>query len=276
MESKKTSYLADSKWIHTPWKTARKSSFDRLLDILAAGTNLMEESSHLENICPDHLLESTLKMIGRCWKLDAELETFYEDLENEVSGPLYWPEFCKPGSPTNDDETCMLFPVSFWYANLGVAYTCIVYWTVCIILWSGMVALYTVIDQISGANRAIQTPAEHRSPSKRCPICTNSLLLPPISLSLVADTMDPERLPELSYRADLLTPAHNICQSVEYFMQEEMMVQGPAMAVMPLSVIIETFKHQPIFCKEVAWARRMLERVQQRGVRIVQCLNPVK
>ncbi|RFU30305.1 hypothetical protein B7463_g6005, partial [Scytalidium lignicola] len=267
MDHKRISYLLDPKWIEIPWKKFPKLPYDRLIDILAEGTTIMAETAYYDDLCPVHLLQSSLNLIDRCWKLDFQLQEFYDELERMNSGPLFWAQPCKNDNPSDDSEASKLFPLSFYFCNLMVANTCMVYWTLCLILYSGMVALYSVMHQLSQLNLDIESFDPSAHPSPRCAVCTHSVAPASTPSPPFLKTTDPAQLPPLLHRSDFAATARNICQSVEYFMQEEMLVQGPAMTVMPLSVVIATAKEYPHLEKEIIWARGILDKVHERGLR---------
>ncbi|KAH8801752.1 hypothetical protein F5884DRAFT_527082 [Xylogone sp. PMI_703] len=270
MEKKCISYLAEPEWSEIPFKKIPKEPYDHLIDILGQGTGILAETAYFDHLCPGHLLQMTLNLIERCWKLDFQLQKFIERQKQGSSGPLYWPRSPQYTVLSEEVKEENLFPVSFCFDNLIVANTCVVYWAICLILWSGMLALYTVIYQLyqQGIDMAFLDPSVH--PNPHCPICTHTIAPPSNSSLPYVETIDPSQLPPLLHRADLLATARNICQSVEYFMQEEMLVQGPALIVMPLTVVIETAKEYPTFAKEVEWARNVLGKIEERGVRIIK------
>jgi hypothetical protein len=80
---------------------------------------------------------------------------------------------------------------------------------------------------------------------------------------------DPTRLPPLGHRADYLTPARNVCQSVEYCVKTALPIFGGFSVTAPLVIVFETMRHDPRFASETAWIAETLKTIQDRGLRIL-------
>jgi hypothetical protein len=73
---------------------------------------------------------SALELISRYWKLDADLELWYKELEEQNPGPLYWPQL------STDPELSELFPVVLHFVDLPIAHMLSLYWAaLMIVVW---------------------------------------------------------------------------------------------------------------------------------------------
>lgn len=79
--------------------------------------------------------------------------------------------------------------------------------------------------------------------------------------------MDPQAV-------DWVQHGRNICQSVEYFIQDNMGDTGPASVFPALTFVRLYFSFRPRLCKrEILWVDEMLERLADKGVAIAGSIN---
>lgn len=220
---------------------------------------------------------------------------FYEQFEKSSLGPLYWPEFAKPlthrkkgqndngydyADDDDDDDAwnnISLFPISLHFPNLGTARTIILYWATLTMLWSGLYQLYGLIYALKETILDPNSNSEHEREDHN----TNTPPPPtPSATKFDSNTNDTDaenltfqitHLPPLDdHRRDFASMARNVCQSVEYCMQEEMLGLGPIILPAPLGIVIDTMKGYESFAKEVRWARRVMRRISEGGLRILE------
>jgi hypothetical protein len=198
---------------------------------------------------PLSLLPFIISLIQRAWKLDTRLQAFYKRFEAQHPGPLYWARLSNGFNRSIQGEGGeAVFPVAFQFESMGAARTCTVYWATLAMHWSGMRFIYSLLGSLA-----------------------------PLPCLPTPDTLFPSPitgLPPLGHRADPTTVAKNICQSVEYMVQQSPEV-GAMIAVFPLKVAIETLSDaKDIGCeRELEWAKGVLERISGSGVRILECLK---
>ena len=72
------------------------------------------------------------------------------------------------------------------------------------------------------------------------------------------------KLKPLGHRDDFLAPGRNVCQSVEYCLQEKMLDMGPGAIAAPLGIVLDTIRPYPHAQRELAWGRVVLERLEDR------------
>ncbi|KAJ9293502.1 hypothetical protein DTO271G3_7767 [Paecilomyces variotii] len=283
------SYFSSSTWTNIPWTNIPKSEFDQFFDLFVRGPATFQAVDRLDGAEPLEKLRIALNIVHSCWELDADLAMFYEQFEKASLGPLYWPEFAKPiihrrgrhdnYDDDNDDEDVLdnrsLFPISLHFPNLGTARTIILYWATLTMLWSGLYQLYgliyalkeTIIDAKLDNEREDEYERENHNTAPSTP-----------ELDSNTDDADAENLTFLithlppldDHRRDFASMARNVCQSVEYCMQEEMLGLGPIILPAPLAIVIDTMKGYESFANEVRWARRVMRRISEGGLRILE------
>jgi hypothetical protein len=237
--------LADPEWTDSPWRNISKTPLDKILDRTAALANLFVEGFDIEGLESTRFLPAALKMVDRCWKIEAELRQLFTDLENGNPGPLYWPKLSTAVNPADDEALGKVFPVAFHFTNLRTAATCMIYWASLMLLWAVLSHVY----QLLGALKVDNTTTN--------PFDMNQLL-----------PVEP--------RIDVLAASRNICQSLEYCMQEEMKGLGPTATVIPLMAVIDILPNFPHCSRELAWAKALSEKFSEKGLRLMKYLDSEK
>jgi hypothetical protein len=187
------------------------------------------------------------------------LEAWFVKFEAAAAGPLYHPELSSLNSAADSAELGRVFPVAFYFPSFGVAQTLVFYWAA-IILVHGHISF--MHEKLAHLVELLATMKENR----------------PLRSSYTDDDNSTAAIIRLHHSAaDLLsslgssiewppTPARNICQSVEYFLQEQMRGEGP-ISVLPALVIVKAYwKLTPgDWHREILWVEDMLRRIQSKG-----------
>ena len=102
--------------------------------------------------------------------------------------------------------------------------------------------------------------------------------------SPASDSIDPQSmtdaspsakaLPELGQCRDYLTMAHSVCQSIEYFLQDEMGLIGAISVTPAIGLAIEALQNWPGHEQEIDWLLSALRLVRGRGVRVLEYAGP--
>jgi len=195
-----------------------------------------------------------LKIVEQCWTIDAELLRLHKELEDTALGPVYWPEFSTEPNSADDPELGKVFPVAFHFPSLRTAHTCMLYWTLSIMLWSGLSDLYRVL--------AAMQPDSNNNGGDDDDDGADSTPLFNIS-----------QLPPLEHRVDGRPMVRNICQSLEYCLQDEMRAMGPLTAQFPLQVVIEYLRQSPEHGRELQWAQAAMVKLRKSGCQISRYLD---
>lgn len=236
-------YLSEEPWIDGPWKDRQKRPMDALLDHLARAPGIFNQVHELQERAPHEVLPTALFIIKQCWEVDRNMRTFYENLERSIPGPLYWPEFSTTRGTAGERA---LFPISFHFPDLNIANMLMIYWATATMLWSGMSQLYRLVRALSSTETTPNGEIDGSSQS------------------------DTSQLPPLEHRLDYHAPARNVCQSVEYCVQDQMLGFGMSSVVAPLTILAETLRHDSKFGLEILWISHVLKKVDEQGVRILR------
>ena len=240
------------------------------MDLCSIAPGIFEQAYKLDGLPSHDSLHSMLKLVNRCWEIDTELEHFYAKLEKSTPGPLYWPELSKDISLVDEDEELgKVFPIAFHFLDLRMSYTLTFYWATVLMLWSGLCQLYQAISKLD-----LNSGNEIKC---YCSCSCKKQMKIPDSGNSDGDThthttykFDMSQLPPLGHCLTFPSIARNICQSVEYSMQESMGQLGPYSIAGPLAIAIENLKDLPGYAREVRWARAAIAKIIGRGLRILK------
>jgi hypothetical protein len=223
-------------------------------------------------------LPAALKIVDRCWKIEAELRQLFTALENGSPGPLYWPELSTTVNPADDAELGKVFPVAFHFPNLVTAFTCMIYWASLILLWAVLSHVYQLLGALKVHNAATDSPADTcsschgRAGDNSSHDACNCEDKPPTPQHTTTQ-FDMNQLPPVDPRVDVLAASRNICQSLEYCMQKEMKGLGTTVTVIPLMAVIDILPNFPHCSRELAWAIALREKFNEKGLRLMKYLD---
>jgi hypothetical protein len=244
-----------------PWKGRNKPLNEQLPDLMAEMASIGEAGyfpSHPEN--PPLLLAELLSVMDRCWQLDSKLQRFFQELECNTTGPVYWPVlFKEPKISSGEPE---VFPITYEFPSLGIAYTCILYWSACSILWAGIIKIYEVILQLQLAMPTLTTPF------------TPGLSSTPSVSSTTPFDSSTGYLPSLGYRLNIPSMARNVCQSLRYYVRSLVKAGSPpTVATFPLKVAIEVFSGVKGYERELDWALKEFDAIIGTGAQLLKNLD---
>jgi hypothetical protein len=245
---------------------------DEVLDRTAALANLFVEGFDIEGLESTRLLLAALKIVDRCWKIEAELRQLFTDLENGNPGPLYWPELSTAVNPADDAELGKVFPVAFHFPNLQTAFTCMIYWASLILLWAVLSHVYQLLGTLKVHNTATDSPADtccHGCAGD----CSGHDACSCEGNPQHTTQFDMSQLLPVDPRIDVLAASRNICQSLEYCMQKEMKGLGPTITVIPLMAVMDILPNFPHCSRELAWAKAQSEKFGEKGLRLMKYLD---
>ncbi|EXJ92948.1 hypothetical protein A1O3_01504 [Capronia epimyces CBS 606.96] len=292
-----TSFLLEPDWMNVPWQKSRKSSLDRILDLLSSGPVIFQQVRQFQHLQerPKELVSVALDILDQCLRLHKELERFYERLakSHKSRGQLYWPRFSQSqfvsvSAPAVDNLN--VFPVCYEFPDLTTANILMFYWATLTMLNSGISSLHKLLSSLTGET-GFQKPflRTHRLPRRNSDVPLSSgdedygTKLSPShgQSSKSTPEPEPEPVPNMKSSLDLdtdtgtdmdidpIAPARNVFQSVEYCLHEQMLGLGPAVAVAPIMIVLETLHDRSDFQRERQWAQAVLDYVASRGARIV-------
>ena len=256
VKAKRSTFLSDPEWLTLPWKDRPKTPVDEVVDISAVLANIFIQSSTIDQ------LHELSRHLDRCWKLESELLQFWASFNKMYRGTLYWSELSRDDNATDSEEFGKVFPVAFHYPNVRIAHTCMIYWSALILLWATLGQLYQTIGPLLAA----QTATDNDSSSSS----NNDADVSSLS------SAQPDYLRFAALTASTITAAHNICQSLEYYMRDEMKAFGPQACIIPLSAVVDTLPAFPGCERELAWAKAAFEKIAEKGFKLMRFVNVVE
>ena len=177
--------------------------------------------------------------------VESSLRSLYENFEKSASGLLYWPELSTLESSSDDARLGKVFPVSFHFPAFFVARFVTTY-------WAGMMGLRHLLMSAYRKLAEVESMSVLNSTTERTPWPTSAGNVPP-------------DLPFYEHRNEWKSLVMNICQSVEYFLQDKMGISGPLTILASLRACkrdLESDAHN--WSREIEWIADILERMQQR------------
>ncbi|KAI0125250.1 hypothetical protein BJ170DRAFT_496560 [Xylariales sp. AK1849] len=261
-----TSFLAESAWRELPWTSSdRKSHMDMLIDILLEIPTLAAQSDALDKMAsPRARLRDGLETISQGQHLESRLAEWFGLFDNTVTGALYHPKLSEIRSPADDRELGKVFPVALWFPAFIVGQHMLYYWVGLLVVQVHMCCMYQRLDRLM----ATLEPIRDAIPC----ICCSTEDVKCQSLAPCLRHFETSSLPPLGDRLYWpKTTAYNICQSVEYFLQDKMHSIG-ATAVLPALAVVKTcWEFWPgDWRREIAWVNDMFARIRLSGNEIAE------
>lgn len=250
LEAKQT-FLCSQDWLEIPFSVSSKTPLDLLLDLLLEAPELQVRADKLSGLqSPQVVLETALVLCQDCWNLDARLEQFFQNLLGYFDGPLYWLISQGDSMTLVGNGTCRTdFPhLAYHFPDIRIAQIMLLYWSALAMLRSGIAHLNQLTSSIA----------------------------PPINADcqLPGGTEDFEsvaRLPTI-HDLDYAEQARNVCRSIGYCMQEDMITLGLAVVTAPLKIVIDVFESWEGYESEINWCKKRLGVVENRGIRVAKYL----
>lgn len=237
-------FLSDPKWKTIPFAKVVKSPLDLLIDILLDWPVLLARADHVNLLpTPQAQLVEGISVTTACEKMVDDLHQLYDDLQQSVAGPLYWPVFSELKDKVSADPKCEdikdLFPLQYAFADIRIATTLSLYWGTLSMLHSAVTFLHQMIGVLKAMVEGSMPTIASGSEQSDCFI---------------------------QGQAKLIAEVHHVCSSVQYFMQDDL---GLPFIAAPLNMIVQILKLWPIYSTESRWAKRALQLVKMEGVQIV-------
>ncbi|PWY92223.1 hypothetical protein BO70DRAFT_375962 [Aspergillus heteromorphus CBS 117.55] len=250
LEHQSPSFMFDSAWMEQPWERIPKTFFSRVVDCLAQAPGILQRVHLLPHLSPDLQIGLCHELIRECWTIDEQLDMVWNGMQDAMPDPLYRPVPSRQAHALVDDGPGEnLFPVVLCFANVECATTLILLWAVRVMLWSGLCNLY---NGLAVLERLMPQVVDSSSDGT----FTTRSVNPPV--------------PDLGHRRDYLSMAHHVCQSVEYLLQDELLLVGPLSVCLAVGIVIDSLRDQPRHALEVAWLREALGAIQKKGLGLLE------
>jgi len=166
--------------------------------------------------------------------VESVLQDLHANFSKSVSGPLYWPELSTLESRLDDEKSGKFFPISFKFPSFSIALTVATY-------WSNMMVIH---NQLSHAYDRLKllTPTENGS-----------------HLTIASVQQIRER------DSTWQTMAKNVCQSLEYFLHDNMGSFSHMSILALLSGCYSCFGNAPgDWSREMGWISDSLQKIKKR------------
>ncbi|RHZ59260.1 Zn(II)2Cys6 transcription factor [Aspergillus thermomutatus] len=245
-------FLCDRAWCQDPWTSRPKRMADRIADCLADIPSILQRYDQLSSLNRADILNSTYLLVGECLRIDQTLQDIYEAIRLEVSGPLYWPVLSQSFQSSAPGQG--QFSVVYNFPDLKTATLLMLYWASKALLWATLSNLYDVIQlqDLRGAAASIVevTSEKHNlGPNKY-------------------DESSPDRdSPTRDDGQNYMSMARNVCQSLEYCLQEDMSLLGIFAASTPVIIAIWAIRYRQNDEAELAWLMGVSQKMHQ-GLRM--------
>ena len=234
-----------------PWKWFPKSPLEEIVEPLFEFRAILKQSDELSHetnqaVRQDGFLENTAK----CLKVESAFQGLYENFEKFISGPLYWPELSTLESPLDNTRSGKVFPISFHFPTFLIAQFMTMYWSCMMVVHHQLRYSYDKLAAIESSTALTST--------------TDSLLWPTSAGNEFYSAV-PSELRSREHSNKVETLARNICQSIEYFLQDKMGGLGPLFEHTSLSEYKNCLESVHQDCsREISWITDLMERMQQK------------
>jgi hypothetical protein len=206
---------------------------------------------------PSEVISKALQSIKYAEKAESELEEWVRHLKATVPGALYYAEMSQLDSVADDPVTGKLFPVAFTFSASMIGHNLIYYWTALMAVHAHLCYTYSFLRRLTtrldGTGRSPLPCTCDDGHSEGPTPCPRHFYM--------------DRLRPLGHREEWArTTAHNIAQSIEYFVLKPQFGFGPG-SVLAALVLLQGFwmYAEGDFSREVAWATHMLDRIRAQG-----------
>ncbi|CAK7217383.1 hypothetical protein SCUCBS95973_003130 [Sporothrix curviconia] len=294
--TRKASFLCEPDWTNKPWQTSAKDPQDKFMDQMYCIPVLLEQTDNLEAAAPTMRIDAVIRgywdIIGQYHAIYQCLLGWHKDLQSIVAGPLYWSELSTIPCPIFDGTSQgRPFAVAFHFPAFSIGQSVVLFWLIAMMvnqqlhsLYNRLVKIYTENGNVwpesqsqspaASATMSTDSPPSTASPSSSPSAADSSATYPP-SISVVQAAAE-EAL------ATTRASTNNICQSVEYFLQDCMGDVGPMSMLLPLT----TLRHVLCYMEptrpcppgshgkpgensdEVVWADFLIRYIGSRGQRL--------
>jgi hypothetical protein len=230
-----------------PWIGILKTPHDRVTDCLGQAPVILQRVRSLPHFNTSQQVDLLHELISECWQIDQKLDVAYDEMRRQVSDMLYWQVSSQALVDSGQSEP--LFPVVFCFQNAQIAATLMLLWATRTMVWSGLSNMY----QYLGSMIAAESPSNV------------ALDFDVYQVSGVMGTSS-----SLDRCGEYLSIAHRVCQSVEYFLKDEMLLAGPLAVSPALGIVSDSLRNRPGHDREIAWLQTALEAVRRKGLRVLQ------
>ncbi|KAF5965783.1 hypothetical protein FBULB1_12043 [Fusarium bulbicola] len=249
--------LVSPTWMEGPWMSKSKTMHDLLLDIFLQVPELVSRSrAVISSPLTQLLYTSGLNTFTSLLALDGQLNQWFESYQYTYP-TLYWPELSTASSSTDSEDLGRLYPVSFQFPSYHVAETMVLYWTVQTLIHASISSLCT---RLIHSETKDTTGLSGNDRSGKDDDYTYI-----IDMQHIVQSSHFMLWPE--------TSARYICQSVQYFLQEEFRGMGAGVVLSPLLVVkVCLSRSARNISREIEWIDEAIGRIEHNGAGLAACV----
>ena len=130
--------------------------YDKLLDLLAIGPEVLEKGDRLGQATPNQFFPALVEVVEEVRVLDSRLQTYYAELSSFYPGLLYWEA---PSAVTILDDSDKNAGVvdsnaltPFRFRDIEMARILTLYWAMRALVWAGLTDLHATVETMSSQN----------------------------------------------------------------------------------------------------------------------------
>ncbi len=264
--TRKAGFLCRPEWMTRPWLHVAKDPQDRFMDQMYCIPVLLERTDTLVASGADGAarIHGFREIIAQYDAIYVCLQGWLRDLQASVPGPLFWPELATievPGFGAAAPRG-RLYPVSFFFPAFAVGNSMVLFWLIALIVKFQVALLYlrivrlrqgTSTPDVTAAIPVVRdddiaaAPSSATAASQSPPEDPEDMPLFTPPAGPLPDVASIPSMVERARQANVVAHelARNICQSVEFFLQDRMCDLGPLSMMLPLTALRHMLAHMP-------------------------------
>lgn len=248
---RRETFLSRPEWVEEPWKLIAKSPLEELFDLFLRIPAILQQLDGLSRETNKTVLQNGFcDMMEKCSKTEGALRGLYSNFERSASGPLYWPEFSTLDSRLDDTTSGKVFPISFHFPSFSIAQVVTTY-------WMGMMMVHYLLRLACDRLAAIDSLTDLARDTNTVMWPTSGDKIPPP----VVLSSSKSREHDNKWK----TMVRNICQSLEYHLQDRMGGLGPVFILTQLLGCKKCLENdREDFSREISWITEFTERIRKR------------
>jgi len=261
LQGRKASAFTHPRWQSGPWKNYIKGPDQKLYDIGADLTSILASADRSKLTQGNVAFGSeSLALVQDCRNLEAKLDAWLQEMNEEIPAPHYWAQFSNIANPIDDRENRKMFPISFHFPNIYIAKVLMDYWALSIIVHSTSSLIY---ESFAGTDR-LNRP-EHSADDQQTSAWAD------IPMGDVQPPLTRAQTPGVTK-----TLADNIAQSMEYCLCKDMGMLGPQWTLFALRVALQRYRGFPASI-ELEWLKAIHVRIcDEKGVKFSRTIASYK
>lgn len=251
LEHRRTTVLADGRWLVRPWDETSNSTHSRLFDKGFALARLLQEFDNANLASVSTSISTLSHCLHLALDMHTDLEKWYKEFLTSSPSPSYWPtppstftiaqqQFADSG-PRGLPLLC--------YPNLMVASNTVTLWALKLVLSSEIATICQIILLTNRKARADSTATD-----------------PAASLML---TSMAQRTEDQHGEEQRMTLAIDIARSLPYCLNRTTGLLGPRRAFFALRTAMATIRRSP--GPEMEWGRAAIAKMETKSTLLERC-----